>query len=586
MIFPTKRVGFNNEKDCDGDDVSSVSSSCSVSAQHVHASQEDDQDPYSDVRSRMAELVRLDRLDFGCPVCPPPSLEEKAAVDNGLICRIPDMTFFTALTTYFGYAVVVLFGHIRDFFGITLKLKTSRYLQSEPPEGYAPLLNSWEHFYTKRIYHRIQDCFNRPISSTPGAKIEVLERVSPDGNKTMEVLGPVPISSPYEDGPFFGTSDGNAAVRRCTNLGSYNYLGFADAWLETCGHSVLSCLESHPITYASPFSEAGRSSLHLELEGIVADFLGKEDAMLCNMGFSTNSTVIPALVGPGDLILSDEFNHTSIVNGARASGATIRIFRHNCAAHLEEVLRDAILNGRNLGKILVIVEGIYSMEGEYADLNSIVPICRQYGAFIYLDEAHSIGASGASGRGCCEHCGIDTSQVDVFMGTFTKSFGAMGGYIAGNQEVVDHLRNISAASRCLSSMSPVVCQQIITAFKIIMGKDGTTIGSTKMQSLKDNSNYFRMRLNEMGLHVLGNYDSPIMPVMLYNNTKIAAFSRECFHRGLAIVVVGFPAVAVTKSRARFCISAAHSREDLDRALLEIDEVADLLKLKYAKSTFG
>mmetsp|Transcript_42816 Transcript_42816/g.100527 ORF Transcript_42816/g.100527 Transcript_42816/m.100527 type:complete len:120 (+) Transcript_42816:1851-2210(+) len=119
-----------------------------------------------------------------------------------------------------------------------------------------------------------------------------------------------------------------------------------------------------------------------------------------------------------------------------------------------------------------------------------------------------------------------------------------------------------------------------------MGKDGTTIGSTKMQSLKDNSNYFRMRLNEMGLHVLGNYDSPIMPVMLYNNTKIAAFSRECFHRGLAIVVVGFPAVAVTKSRARFCISAAHSREDLDRALLEIDEVADLLKLKYAKSTFG
>jgi len=119
-----------------------------------------------------------------------------------------------------------------------------------------------------------------------------------------------------------------------------------------------------------------------------------------------------------------------------------------------------------------------------------------------------------------------------------------------------------------------------------MGEDGTNIGKQKLQAVRDNSNYFRMRLKEMGLHVLGNYDSPIIPVMLYNPTKIAAFSRECMKRGLAVVVVGFPAVPILLSRARFCISAGHTREELDRALEEIDEVVDILKLRYEKSTFG
>mmetsp|Transcript_18675 Transcript_18675/g.26981 ORF Transcript_18675/g.26981 Transcript_18675/m.26981 type:complete len:134 (-) Transcript_18675:315-716(-) len=122
--------------------------------------------------------------------------------------------------------------------------------------------------------------------------------------------------------------------------------------------------------------------------------------------------------------------------------------------------------------------------------------------------------------------------------------------------------------------------------QVIMGEDGTNIGKRKLAALRDNSNYFRMRLSDMGLHVLGHYDSPIMPVMLYNPTKIAAFSRECFKRGLAVVVVGFPAVPILMSRARFCISAGHTREDMDRALEQIEEVADLLKLKYSKSIFG
>jgi serine palmitoyltransferase len=140
------------------------------------------------------------------------------------------------------------------------------------------------------------------------------------------------------------------------------------------------------------------------------------------------------------------------------------------------------------------------------------------------------------------------------------------------------MKHETTVSHYLSSVS--------YSFQVIMGEDGTNIGKQKLQSLRDNANYFRMRLEDMGLHVLGSYDSPVIPVMLYNPTKIAAFSRECLKRGLAVVVVGFPAVPILMSRARFCISAGHTREQLDYALDEIDDIADTLKLKYNKSPFG
>jgi len=235
---------------------------------------------------------------------------------------------------------------------------------------------------------------------------------------------------------------------------------------------------------------------------------------------------------------------------------------------------------------MVIVEGIYSMEGEYCSLRPIVKVCKKYGAYIYVDEAHSIGAMGPTGRGICEYTGVDPADIDILMGTFTKSFGAMGGYIASSKAVITMLREKCAASAYHNAISPVVCQQIISSFSVIMGRDGTNIGKQKIAALRDNSNYFRMRLHDMDLHVMGQYDSPIMPVMLYNPTKIAAFSRECLKRGLAVVVVGFPAVPILMSRARFCISAGHTREDLDRALEEIDEVVDILKLRYNRTAFG
>jgi len=175
--------------------------------------------------------------------------------------------------------------------------------------------------------------------------------------------------------------------------------------------------------------------IHEELEETVARFIGKEAAMVFTMGFGTNASTIPSLCGSGDLLISDALNHTSIVTGARSSGAAIRVFQHNDPKSLEEILRESITNGiprrnRPWKKIIVMVEGIYSMEGAICNLRPIVDICKKYKAYIYVDEAHSIGALGATGRGICEYAGVDPSEVDVLMGTFTKSFGGMGGYVA------------------------------------------------------------------------------------------------------------------------------------------------------------
>ena len=460
-------------------------------------------------------------------------------------------------------------GHIRDFLG-QITGKTRYQLTNKDKPGYAVLLKSWESFFTRRLYHRIQDLWNRPISSAPGAYIDVMERASRDDQFTMYTTG---------------------NSKRCLNLGSYNYLGFADDWRETCRKDVIAAVEEWPVSMCSSRMDFGSTRVHDELERTVARFIGKEAAIVYTMGFGTNTSTIPSLMGPDTLIVSDSLNHTSIVNGARASPAFIRVFRHNEPAHLEEILREAISNGqprhhRPWKKIIVCVEGIYSMEGTICKLKEIVRVCKQYKTYIYVDEAHSVGALGRTGRGVCEHAGVDPADIDVLMGTFSKSFSGMGGYIAASKEVITYMKTVSAGVVYHTSMCPIVCQQVLTAFRVIMGEDGTSIGQQKLQRLVDNSNYFRQEMKKIGLHVYGDRDSPIIPVMVYFPAKLSAFSRECLKRGVAVVVVGFPATSVIMSRARFCISAGHTKADLDYAVKVIDEVSDLILLKYNNRFLG
>ena len=480
----------------------------------------------------------------------------------------PDIGMITAILTYFSYALLLSFGWIRDLFGAITGW--TRYSEVKPPKGYGVLLKSWESFFTRRLYHRIQDCWGRPICSSPSANIEVMLRESTDGHYSFHTTG---------------------NTKKCINVGSYNYLGFADDWINSCGERVFNSVSKWPNSMCSSRMDGGNTILHEELEDIVAKFVGKEKAVVYSMGYGTNTSTIATLMGSGCLLVSDSLNHTSIINGARASPAFIRVFKHNDVNNLENVLKESIINGqpkhhRPWKKILVMVEGIYSMEGSICKLAEIVKICKKYKAYIYVDEAHSIGALGSNGKGVCEYTGVNPDEIDILMGTFTKSFSGMGGYIAASKEIINYMKSVSPGLLYHNSLSPIVTQQIITAFKIIQGDIGNDMGRLKLDHLKNNSNYFRNEMIKLGLHVYGDWDTPIIPVMIYFPSKLAEFSRQCLERGLAVVIVGFPATSVVLSRARFCISAGHTKEQLDEAIRIIADVGTLVGLKYKRNQLG
>ncbi|XP_026165688.1 serine palmitoyltransferase 3 [Mastacembelus armatus] len=477
---------------------------------------------------------------------------------------------YVAVMTYLGFGIVTLFGYFRDFLRAVDLEKCHVAQERQEQKDFVPLYQDFENFYTRNLYMRVRDNWNRPICSLPGPVFDLMERVSDDYNWTFRLTG--------------------KTIHNVINMGSYNYLGFAENntdFLKT----VADVTHQYGVGVSSTRQEIGNLSIHEELEKLVANFLGVEASMIFGMGFATNSMNIPALVGKGCLILSDELNHTSLILGARLSGATIRVFKHNNMQSLEKMLREAICSGqprthRPWRKILIMVEGIYSMEGSVVRLPEIIALKKKYKAYLYLDEAHSIGAVGPSGRGVTELFGVNAADVDVMMGTFTKSFGAAGGYIAGKKELVDYLRNHSHSAIYATAMSPPVTQQIIRAIKCIMGNDGSTEGIRRIRQLAKNIRYFRARLKEMGFILYGNDDSPVVPVLLYMPGKVVAFAREMLERKIGVVVVGFPATPITEARARFCLSAAHTRAMLDQVLHFMNEVGDTLCLKFSRRKYS
>ncbi|XP_039769114.1 serine palmitoyltransferase 3 isoform X1 [Ornithorhynchus anatinus] len=473
---------------------------------------------------------------------------------------------YVPVLTYLGYGIGTLFGYLRDFLRDWGIEKCHIATEREEQKDFVPLYQDFENFYKRNLYMRVRDNWNRPICSVPGPQFDLMERVTDDYNWTFRFTGRI--------------------IKDVINMGSYNYLGFAEANSQSM-KTVREVLEKYGSGVCSTRQEMGNMDKHKELEDLVAQFLDVEAAMVFGMGFATNSMNIPALVGKGCLILSDELNHTSLVLGARLSGATIRTFKHNNMQSLEKLLREAVIYGqprrrRAWKKILILVEGIYSMEGSIVRLPQIVALKKKYHAYLYLDEAHSIGAIGPTGRGVVEYFGMDPRDVDVLMGTFTKSFGAAGGYIAGSQELVDYLRTHSHSAVYATSMCPPIAEQIIRAMKCLMGLDGTTQGLQRVRQLAQNTRYFRKRLHEMGFIIYGNEESPVVPLLLYMPGKVGAFARHLLERKIGVVVVGFPATPLAEARARFCVSAAHTREMLDTVLKALDEMGDLLQLKYSR----
>jgi serine palmitoyltransferase len=480
---------------------------------------------------------------------------------------IDEPPYYFLLTTYISYLLLIAFGHSWDF--LEKRFGKKKLFSVKVKKGYAPLNDDFDSFYVRRLKLRLDDCFARPTIGVPGRFITLMDRKSDNYNTSYQFTG---------------------TYTQTLNMSSYNYLGFAQSE-GPCADAVEECVRKYGLTFSSARGDAGTSELALELEREVAAFVGKPAAMVFSMGFVTNSSTFPALVGKGCLILSDELNHASIRVGARNSGAVIRAFKHNDMGDLERKLREAISQGqprthRPWKKILVTVEGLYSMEGTMVDLPSIISLKRRYKFHLFLDEAHSIGALGSNGRGVCDYFGVDPAEVDILMGTFTKSFGANGGYVAAEKHIIDKLKSTNAATQLAESPTPAVLMQTLAALRMITGDLCPGQGAERLQRIAFNSRYLRLGLKRLGYIVYGHDDSPIIPIMLYNPGKMSAFSHEMLKRQISVVVVGYPATPLISSRARFCISAAHNKDDLDRLLAACDEVGDLLQIKFSTGIAG
>lgn len=475
--------------------------------------------------------------------------------------------YYYLITTYISYLILIAFGHIRDFFGKRFKEQDYRHLR--PLNGYGALNSDFDNFYIRRLKLRINDCFERPVTGVPGRNITLIDRKTDDHNHHFYFTG---------------------TTTETLNLSSYNYLGFAQSE-GPCADAVEESVRKYGISSVGTRSDTGTQDLHVELEDLVAKFVGKESSMVFSMGFVTNSSVFPALMSKGCLILSDELNHASIRFGARLSGASIQIFKHNDMRALEKKLREVISQGqprthRPWKKILVVVEGLYSMEGSMVNLPGVLELKRKYKFHLFVDEAHSIGAVGPRGRGVCDYFGIDPAEIEILMGTLTKSFGANGGYIAADKATINSLRVSTAAMLYAEAPTPPVLTQINVALRIINGELCPGQGEERLRRLAFNSRYLRLGLKRLGFIVYGNDDSPVIPVLLFNPAKMPAFSHEMLKRKMSVVIVGYPATPLVSSRARLCVSAAHTKDDLDRCLTACDEIGDLLQLKFSSGIAG
>ncbi|KAM0673413.1 serine palmitoyltransferase component [Gurleya vavrai] len=467
---------------------------------------------------------------------------------------------YTLITTYISFLVLIIVGHARDLFGKIFY--PGSYSHVKRKDGMEPLFSDFESFFTRRMYTRIRDCWNRPIRGVPGKILQVLERKSDNKNVSFTLTG---------------------NIIEAMNVGSYNYLGLATNDLEFL-KDVINVTKTYPVNYPGCTRDIGTNPICEELEREMADFLHKEDCMVFPMGFGTNSCNLPVIMDRDCLIFSDELNHTSIVYGTRMSDANVKTFAHNNMKDLENKLKHYISQGqpvthRSWRKVFVVVEGIYSMEGTILKLKELVKLKKKYKFYLFVDEAHSIGALGKTGRGVCEFLNVDFDEVDILMGTFTKSFGGSGGYIASSKALIHFLRNYSDFSLSGEQMSPIVAQQTLDALKIIKY---SPLGKKLAKNLHENTVYIREKLMQLGYVIFGDTASPVVPLMIFNPGKIAVFSRMCLERKLAIVVVGYPATPVISNRARFCISGAHTRHDIDAMIRIIDYCGKICGLNIIK----
>jgi glycine C-acetyltransferase len=360
------------------------------------------------------------------------------------------------------------------------------------------------------------------------------------------------------------TVDGKRVLNFCSN----NYLGLADD--PRLGSAAQKAIERWGVGPAAVRTIAGNLSLHNELEKRLAAFKGAEATISFQSGFNSNLATIPALVGKEDVIFSDELNHASIIDGARLSGAKIVRYAHNTAPALEA----AIKNETGYRRALIVTDGVFSMDGDISPLPQIVEVAERHDILLMVDDAHGEGVLGRGGRGIVDHYGLH-GRVDVEIGTLSKAFGVVGGYVAGKQEIVEWLRQRGRPFLFSSAVPAADAAACLAAVDVLEA-------STELvDRLWENTRYFKGEMKRLGFDT-GRSETPITPVMLGEAPLAQQCSRSLFDHGVFAMAIGYPTVPQGKARLRVMISAAHRREDLDQGLEAFQKVGKELGVIGAK----
>jgi len=370
----------------------------------------------------------------------------------------------------------------------------------------------WEEARPKGYYQ-----FELPIHSAPSTRVDV------EDTKTGEIR------------------------KGLINFASYNYLGLS--YRPEVKEAIKKAVDRFGAGSSGSPILSGNTALLQELARNIARFKGKEAALIFPTGYSANVGLIAGLMRSGDLVVADQYAHASIVDGMILSKAHSRFFRHNRPDELDRKLRGFE------GKKLVVVEGVYSMDGDLVPLPEIVEVCRANGARILIDEAHSTFLFGKNGRGVAEHFGMD-DQVDIHLGTFSKSLGGQGGFVAGSQALIDYLRGFSRSRFFSCALAPPVVAGLIKALELVEKEPELR------QKLWANVAFMQNRLRDAGVDI-GDCQSQVVPIMIRNDATIFDIGEQLFREGIFINPVKYPAVGKHKSRFRMSISAAHTREDLE-----------------------
>ncbi len=357
----------------------------------------------------------------------------------------------------------------------------------------------------------------------------------------------------------------NLNGKQVVNLSSNNYLGLANH--PRVKQAAIQAIENYGAGAGAVRTIVGNYNLIGELEDLLAEFK-HEDAVMCfQSGLNCNIGVIQAIVDKGDLIISDELNHASIIDGVRLSKADKAIYKHSDMADLRRVLEEKRAHYNN---VLIITDGVFSMDGDLAKLPQIVELAEEFKAMTYVDDAHGSGVLGESGRGTVDHYGLH-GRVDFIIGTLSKAIGVVGGYVASKRETKTWLSHRARPLLFSTALPPAATAAAIESVKMLMESDEYT------NRLWDNARYFKEKLAKLGFNT-GHSETPITPVIIGNEADTMKFSRALLDAGVYVSGIVFPTVPKGTGRLRVMISASHTKKDLDFAITQFETVGKTLHI--------